>query len=300
MMTYMGGIMFRSCILLCCILNPMNTPTPRWYKDAKWLTGFLSLVLCSVTLLFYTLYWFTTEERAVKIMSIAMATAFSKRGLDDVSEFSEIRKQMRQMNLTRSQPIPGLNVYITEEDFLAAKASPRDARIAFFRRLVEPLYRDGPAGLASLAENEDMRRHVLEGAQPLRFFSRNTHHMLQRIFFLLIVITTVCLSLLTFFSCRFGRLVSLAIVLVFSTLPGFLITFFLSIVDTGKSLSVPTGEKTFASVANTVIVLIKPSLKELNVTFGILMLCGFVLLLIAGVGKTIMKIVQKVPKTHKT
>lgn len=277
----------------------MGTPAPRWHKDAKWLTGFLSLALCSATLLSYTLWWFTSEERAVKIMSIATATAFSRRGLDDVSEFNEIRERMRKAGMKRYQPIPGLKFYVTEEDFLAAEAAPSEARIAFFRRLVEPLYQGGPAGLAALAENEEMRRQIYEGAQPLRFLSRDTNNFLQNIFYPLAAATVVLLFLLILFSHGFGRLVSPAVVLSLSALPGFVITFFLSIPDEGKQLSVPVGEGTYASMADNVITLFKPSLKELNYTFGAIMLFSLLLLLVAAVGKTVVKIARRAPKTKK-
>lgn len=277
----------------------MGTPAPQWHKDAKWLTGFLSLVLCSATLLTYALYWFTAEERAVKIMSIATATAFSRNGLDDVSEFNEIRQRMRQTGQRRFQPIPGLKLYVTEEDFQAAEASPGEARIAFFRRLVEPLYRDGPAGLASLAENEEMRRQIAEGVQPFRFISKDTHQFLQTVFFSLAAATAVFLFLLVLFSHGFGRLVSPAIVLSLAALPGFVVTFFLSIPDEGKQMRVPIGEGTFASMADNVITLFKPSLKELNTTFGVIMLFSFVLLLIAGVGKAVVNIRRRDLKAKK-
>ncbi len=75
-----------------------------------------------------------------------------------------------------------------------------------FRKLAEPLYYEGPRGLASLTTNPEMRRNMEEGIGPLGFISAATHSKLQKTFFVLAFTSLVPLGLLIFFSYRFGRL----------------------------------------------------------------------------------------------
>ena len=54
------------------------------------------------------------------------------------------------------QPIPSLNIVVREQDI--AGLTPREARLWLFRQLAEPLYYEGPQGLASLATDPEMRK----------------------------------------------------------------------------------------------------------------------------------------------
>ncbi len=271
----------------------MNKQSSHWHKDAKWLAGILALIACSAALLAYSLSWLTGEERAVRIMSVGVATAFSRNGLDDTTEFKTIRAKLKQSGQKNYQPIPALNFYVTEEDFIAAESSPAEARIAFFSRLVEPLYQGGPEGLAALASNDEMRKQLLESAQPLRFITKDTHLLIEKIFFYLAVAAAFLLLLTAFFSRGFGRLISPAIIMLIAAFPGFAITFLFGIQEGPAVMKTPTTEATLGAVTSNMMTVLKPSLKELNGVFGIIMLAGVALLLIACIGKLVTSIARR-------
>ena len=116
------------------------------------------------------------------------------------------------------QPIPSLNIVVREQDI--AGLTPREARLWLFRQLAEPLYYEGPQGLASLATDPEMRKNMEEGIGPLGLISAQTHSKLQKTFLVLGFTSIVLLGLLIHFSYRFGRLGSPGCVIFLAALPG--------------------------------------------------------------------------------
>src|SRR4030067_829815 len=93
-------------------------------------------------------------------------------------------------------------------------------RLWFFRQLAEPLYYEGPQGLAGLATDPEMRKNMEGGIGPPGFISAATHSKLQKTFYVFGSISLALMGLLVFFSYRFGRLGSPGCVIFLAALPG--------------------------------------------------------------------------------
>ncbi len=124
------------------------------------------------------------------------------------------------------QPIPGLRLTVRGADI--AGLSPREARLWLFRQLAEPLYRGGPAALAGLADDPEMRQAISAGVGALAFFSAETHEALKGVLTILAIPCLVLLIPLVGFSHRFGRIGSPGCVLALASLPGALVFGFLT------------------------------------------------------------------------
>lgn len=190
---------------------------PYWHVDAKWVAGLLLFLLLGPTLAVYSLVKVTEEQPAVDALSMTLATAFSRNGLDDETEIASMRENLRASPGQVLRPIPGLRILVREQDLTGL--SPRQIRLGFFRQLAELLYRDGSDGLAGLADDPEMRMNLSQGLGPLGLVNAQSHGSLQRLLTPLGVACLVLLVPLIFFSYRFGRLFSPGLVLFAASLP---------------------------------------------------------------------------------
>ena len=193
-------------------------PRPYWHVDAKWIAGLLLTFVLGLTLVAFSLVQVTAEKPAVDTLSMAMAVSLSGKGLDDETEIAEMRLRLAASPNGEIQPLPGLTLTIREEDI--AGMTGRQARLFFFRKLAEPIYRQGGEGLAGLASDAETRAAVSQGVGVASFFSLKTHLLLQRAFTILLIACAALALPLIYFSFRFGRLASPGCVLVVASLPG--------------------------------------------------------------------------------
>jgi len=198
--------------------EPAPRPRPYWHVDAKWISGLLLTFVLGLTLVVYGLVQVTAEKPAVDTLSMAMAVSLSGKGLDDETEIAEMRLRLAASPTGEIQPFPGLTLTIREEDF--AGMTGRQARLSFFRKLAEPIYRQGGEGLAELASDAETRAAVSQGVGVASFLSLKTHLLLQRAFTILLIVCVALALPLIYFSFRFGRLASPGCVLVVASLPG--------------------------------------------------------------------------------
>ena len=91
---------------------------PPWHKDAKWICGIFLFLLLVPTLFSLNLTLITSEENATEIGATLIASAFSRNGLDDETEFKQIKPQVLKNGSV--QPIPGLKIFITKRIWKAA------------------------------------------------------------------------------------------------------------------------------------------------------------------------------------
>lgn len=144
-------------------MSTEHTPKPRpyWHMDAKWIVGLILVFVLALTLLVSSLVQVTGEKPAVDTLSMVMALVLSEGGLDDESDAAEMREQLRASSEGSIQPIPGLRITISEEEI--ANLSPRQVRLAFMRKLAEPIYEGGAQELAALADDAKMQQDIIEG-----------------------------------------------------------------------------------------------------------------------------------------
>jgi hypothetical protein len=186
--------------------------------DAKWVTAILLLFLLSATFLTFTLVQITGEEQGIEILTVTLASSFSRNGLDQEQDIQIMHEKIAESPDGAWQPLPGLNISVREEDI--AGLSPREIRLWFFRQLAEPIYHEGQAGLAKLATDPEMAKNMQGSLGVLGFISAETHARLNRILTVLGLISFALLSLLAYFSYRFGRLGSPGCVIFLSAVPG--------------------------------------------------------------------------------
>jgi hypothetical protein len=264
----------------------MNTslpsrPRPYWHVDAKWVVGLLLLGVLSLTLLVYNLVQVTDEEPAVDALSLALALVLSPEGIDDPQSVELILEQIRSSPDKAIQPVPGLSLSISEAD-LTGK-SPREARLVVMRKVAVLLYRDGAAGLANQAKDEDMKAAIVSGGGVFNILTRKTHQTLVGVLLVMGLACLVLLAPLVFFSHRFGRLSSPGCVFWFAGLPGLL--FFGMLGSTGQpgSIVTPAREAGVQAMLGFLAANILPAMAQIAVRIYLILVGLAVLLWIAAV-----------------
>ena len=262
-------------------------PPPSWHKDAKWICGIFLFLLLIPTLLSLNLALITSEKNATEIGATLIASAFSKNGLDDETEFKQIKPQVLKNG--SFQPIPGLKIYITKKDFEGG--SPRQLRINFFKKFTEPLYREGADGLLNLATDPAMKKNIKESISPLLFFTKTTHDIIFKIFIVLAAITIFLLALFVYFSKGFGRLINPAIIFIIINIPWPLFAL-VAKRNAENPLAASEGGTTDilnAAISNT-LPLISPIINSVN---GTLFFTGIGLIVATIIGKIILRFIRR-------
>ena len=196
----------------------ISKPRPYWHVDAKWITGILLLFLLNITFLLFILVQAIAPARGIDLLTVLIASSFSREGLDQGADLAILHEKIAESPDGAWQPIPSLKIIVREEDITGL--TPREMRLWFFRQLAEPLYYEGPQGLASLATDPEMRKNMEGGIGPLGFISAATHSKLQKTFYIFGSISLALTGLLVLFSYRFGRLGSPGCVIFLAALPG--------------------------------------------------------------------------------
>ena len=196
-----------------------SKPRPYWHVDAKWLTGILLVFLLNITFLVFLLFRITAPGQGITILATTLASQFSFEGggLDAQGDVDIMRQKIDESPNKQWQPIPGLEIIVRAEDIEGL--SPREARLWFFRQWAEPLYYEGPQGLANLMTDPDMKAGLEQGIGPLGIISAATHDKLLVALSVSGLVSLFFLGLLVFFSHRFGRLGSPGCVLFLVAVP---------------------------------------------------------------------------------
>jgi hypothetical protein len=263
----------------------LSKPRPYWHVDAKWIIGILLLFLLNITFLLFILVKVTAPERGIDLLTIIIASSFSREGLDQEADLEIMRQKIAESRNGAWQPIPSLKIFVREEDI--ADLTPREMHLWFFRQLAEPIYYEGQQGLASLATDPAMAKNMEGGIGPFGFLSAETHGKLQKIFYGLGSISLVLIGLLIFFSYRFGRLGSPGLVLFLAALPGLLMFSMLrGWLEHGAENLAQSTEVTYVTVyAQTLNRLAADTLPEIVQmaiqTYLSLILLGFTLMVLA-------------------
>lgn len=259
---------------------------PYWHVDAKWITSILLLFLLNTTFLLFLLVQVTAPQRGIDLLTLALASSFSREGLDQEQDIEIMRERIAESPTGAWQPIPSLNVVVREEDI--AGLTPREIRLWFFRHLAEPLYYEGSQGLASLSTDPEMRNNTTEAEIGFAgFISAETHTKLQRTFYILLFISLVLLALLVIFSYGFGRLGSPGCVIFLAALPGLIVFSMLRgwLEHSATNLADPTELTAVTLYTQTIARLALDALPEIVQmairTYLILILLGLILLLLA-------------------
>lgn len=250
-----------------------------WHKDGKWICAIAAGIFLSLALTLFGLYRLTEQETAVHIMSVAIASAFSPRGLDDEKDLAVARQKLAQQGSL--SPFPGLPITVTHEE--VKDLSPREARFLIFRKFAEPLYAEGTKGLAKFAPSPEAAAQFSREAQLIAVLSRANHDRLLLPLGISLGAALIFLAGAIFFSSGIGRFITPAIVLmIVSIVPVGVLGFvrFLALhPPQGSSLAPGSG-----SAVGQVVQSVAPAATTALLTGYIISLSAAVILLVIGGG----------------
>ncbi|KKR18816.1 MAG: hypothetical protein UU65_C0001G0206 [candidate division CPR2 bacterium GW2011_GWC1_41_48] len=255
--------------------------------DAKWIFGIKSVFLLSVTLLLFNLSFITAKNPGVELMTTIVATSFSRQGLDDAKDFDEVRKKIKSSPDGKFKPIPNLEIYVSETDLNTR--TPRELRMYIFRQIVEPAYDNGLEGVNILSHDPELVKKMKKEAGILTIISAKNHKTLSLFSFVFLVISLVSISLVAYFSKRFGRLFAPGFILFLASFLPAVFVSFINMAAKSHPLKTPSGEGLGASVSyalSNVLPLILPTVQK---TYVYTLILGLLLMIAALSGRTISK-----------
>ncbi len=172
---------------------------PYWHIDAKWIFGIIFTIFLATSTFFYSLSVLTSKKVFVPIATYFVATQFSRNGLDDATEIEALKKRFDGQKVIR--PIPQVDVVITKEDL--ATLTPRQIRLKIFERVVEPIY------------EQKRSQESMSQFGYLAFLNYETNLFFNNIFKTSLVPMFLFGLGLFWFSYKFGKLLSFAVVFIF-------------------------------------------------------------------------------------
>lgn len=192
---------------------------PGWQPDVKWIISLLAIGVAASSLILATLAQLTERQPVVNGIAYTYAIMTSgEKGLDDPSDVKAISEQATQSSDGRLQPIPGISITINAGELEGL--SPREARLAFMRKIAEPIYDGGAEGFAALATDPELKSKILSSRATLDLLSHKTRDRI--VYWLKIDLLILLLFLIGAISCsiRWGRVATLGWVLLLPSLPG--------------------------------------------------------------------------------
>lgn len=186
-------------------------PRPYWHVDLKWIFGIIFFFLLIVASVSFALATLTSPKIAINSATYIVAGQFSKNGIDDPSDIEKFRQQYANSPETVIYPLPdNKDISITKQELNTL--SPREIRLKIFRQVVEPIYK------------QKMDEKTAKQYGLLAVLNENTHKSLQQVFIYTLIPALLAAAGMIFFSYRYGRLVSPAVVLLMvSTLPALIV-----------------------------------------------------------------------------
>ncbi|MFA5845054.1 MAG: hypothetical protein WC971_09535 [Coriobacteriia bacterium] len=226
----------------------------------------------------------TSEKVVVPALSIAMAAAFSPKGLDDATEIAKFEAMLAK-SPEGIRPIAGIDVTVTAKDLALP---PREMRIAFFGKMALPLYRGGPEAFGRLATNPKNSKKLADQAGPLGIVSASNHNALVVTAVVLGFVAMLLAVPLVLFSRGSGRLVSAGIVLMVASLPGSAVLTLARLASNRPPPAPPIPEQGIGGMASYVGAQCLPVLlPPMQRVFLMPLLAGFALLVAAAVGSVV-------------
>ena len=265
--------------------NQVKKPRPYWHVDAKWITGIFLLLLLNITFLLVWLVQVTSAKQGINLLATTLASSFSfeSGGLEATQDIEILQQKIDESPTGAWQPIPGLNILVRQADINGK--TPREVRLWFFRQMAEPAYYNGSQGLMDLATDDETRTKMEGGLGLLGVISAATHRKLMIFLVVSGLVTGLFLVLLIFFSHRSGRLGSPGCAIFLAAIPGLLLFAGLRGWLEKSSQAPPPLEPTILTRYTQLAVDVLPdTLQKAALTYGILILIGFGLMLIALLG----------------
>lgn len=276
----------------------IQEPRPYWHLDAKWIVGLLLTVTILATLLAYILFKITQREVAIRSTAIIIASLFSPEGLDEAKSFQEAKTKFLA-DKDQFQPLPGLKIFVTRDDL--EQLSPRGIRIKIFSQITQAFYDGGDNGLQQITQEGQSAQELAGSLKLLSPFTQKGHLLIQKILNFSLIINTILLLGLIYFSTRWGKLFSLALIIFLSSFPLTVLLFLIKAsLDKGIATSPPTKEALNSVAGYAAANAFGSSVQLLSTQFVRLTLGALSILLLMIIIGSIFKLSRKVFRfTHR-
>lgn len=257
----------------------MEKERPSWKIDLKWVFGILSVVVLLNLLFVFSFYLLTLKQNALPLMTNAVASLYSPKGLDDATDFEKAKADFLASGKDFFQPFPNMNITVSKNDLLTK--TPRELRLQIFGQMVEPIYTGALPAQISASDREKFNKD----STILRILSAKTHTLAGYLLAGLSVFFILFFGLAIYFSYKLGKLVTMGVILLFTA---FLPTILWGVLNLAAksghlivSANLPEPERANELVQNTV-----PILTGLFFQIYLyVLLFGILMLLIALFGK---------------
>lgn len=199
-----------------------NHPRPYWHVDAKWIC---SLILCGLLALWLGLmvvYKITDRQTAVPLMTNVITLGIQKGdAASQQKSLDELRFKIEASPTKSIQPIPGFPATLTEQDL---QLTPDQLVQKIFGQVAAPMYDQGVKQLAQQQTSDPAQQAKFEqNASVFNGLSKQGHATAGKLAFTMLLVVLLVAAGAVWFSSGWGRLVTLAIVLLVVALPGLLL-----------------------------------------------------------------------------
>jgi len=270
---------------------------PYWHVDLKWLFGIVAVFSVAALLTVIGLFRLTERERAIQIVSVGIASAFSPEGLDEAASIAEIQGILEEQPDGELQLIQDIDVFVRAEDIEGL--SPRQTRIYVFRQIAEPLYDQGVDGVTELSQDPAIQAALRNDVGMIALLSAGTHRVLGWVLAGLALLSLISVGLSLLWSSRFGRLVTPGIILLLTSLPGVLFATLLGSIALGGSRQANPASSaafSFEAIFKEIGPLVTSALRP---AYLIALILGLLLLVGALIGRLVVRSKKSVEKTPK-
>lgn len=264
----------------------------HWRVDLKWVSALVLIVLLTITLPVIVAYQLTAKESATKLISYTLAGMTSPNGIDSSDGLEEV-KQRIAINGSETIKIAGVSVTFTAED--VNTLSPRELRLKVFSAFSNDFYDLGAKGFAEKQGYSGAEVDKFEkDASIFSIFTLKTHNLIGTALAIIILVDLVVAAGLLFFSFRFGKFISLGLVLMLVGLPGLL---FMAIAKNNSEVIGAARTEAATSISDMIggfVSFISPLIVPYFAnTYVIVLLSGLGLLLVAALGRIAYKLFFK-------
>lgn len=183
----------------------VSNTRPSYFSDLKWIFALLFLFFFLGAMFFQNLLVLTRQDVAVEVNGTFNAVMFSPDGLDDDKDLGKIKDFIAKSPEGKFSPFPDSSISINQTDI--ETLTPKALRLKIFKELAGEIYQSGTVKEIGIAA----------------IFTANAHQIIQRIFIVFIILSLLFLFGVVYFSVRWGKLVSPAILILVSSLLPFIL-----------------------------------------------------------------------------
>jgi len=264
---------------------------PYWHVDAKWICAIILMISMAITLPVVSLYQLTNKEPATRLISYALAGMTSPDGIDSDNGLTEVKQEVI-LKGSKTVTISGISVIFTAND--VNTLSPRELRLKVFGAFSSKFYEKGAKGFAeSQGQDKPTAEKFEKDSSAFGLFTAASHDIVGKVLIGLMSFDLLVITGLLYFGRRFGKIVSIGFVFLLVGLPGIV---FGALASQNSSVNgaarASTESSSFDMIGNFISFISPLVLPYLAYTYLLVLILGFSLLVVSGIGRIIYAVVQ--------